>query len=86
MPVSRASVGAVRRRARVVVAHELDLGAQPAHGLHLDGRRGARHHDAARAVRGARAAAATPCAWLPAEAAIDAGLALAASSSAAMAL
>ena len=40
-------VGAVRRRVRVVVAHQLELGAQAAHGLHLDGGRGARHHDAA---------------------------------------
>jgi hypothetical protein len=33
---------------RVVVAHQLDLHAVAAHGIDLDGRRGARHHDAAR--------------------------------------
>ena len=38
---------AVRRGVGVVVADELDRRAQPAHRLHLDGGRGARHHDAA---------------------------------------
>ncbi len=52
----------------VIIAVQHDLAAEIGDRLHLDLGRGQRHDDDRRDSARARAASATPCAWLPAEA------------------
>ena len=64
-----ADLAGVRVGVVVGVAVQHDSAAEGAHGVDLDRRRGRRHDDH-RAMPSAPPASATPCAWLPAEAAM----------------